>query len=150
MRPQFVDIGEIISVVIGVHQLLFYTKRTSGSVPPCSQKAANYLSVERVKVDSSRAHFSKERKNSPLDLTVNEGDIFHVTDTLFGGTVGLWQAARVYSSATNKGDPPNNKGVIPNQVSYFQIHLKTSIFRLQLRTWLVSKEDRLRREREHF
>ncbi|CAB3410918.1 unnamed protein product [Caenorhabditis bovis] len=60
-----------------------------------------------------RAHFSKEKKSSPLELSVNEGDIFHVTDTLFGGTVGLWQAARVYSAAENKGEPV--KGVIPNQ-----------------------------------
>ncbi|CAI5439527.1 unnamed protein product [Caenorhabditis angaria] len=62
-----------------------------------------------------RSHFTKEKKNSALELSVNEGDIFHVTDTLFGGTVGLWQAARVYSSAENKGEPV--KGVIPNQAT---------------------------------
>ncbi|CAJ0567311.1 unnamed protein product, partial [Mesorhabditis spiculigera] len=62
-----------------------------------------------------RAHFSKDKKGSPLELAVNEGDIFHVTDTLFGGTVGLWQAARVYSASTAKGEPI--KGVIPNQIT---------------------------------
>ncbi|CAJ0944549.1 unnamed protein product, partial [Mesorhabditis belari] len=62
-----------------------------------------------------RAHFSKEKKGSPLELSVNEGDIFHVTDTLFGGTVGLWQAARVYSASNIKGEPI--KGVIPNQIT---------------------------------
>ena len=64
-----------------------------------------------------RSHFTKEKKSSPLELSVSDGDIFHVTDTLFGGTVGLWQAARVYSANANKGEPP--KGVIPNQVSPF-------------------------------
>ncbi|GMT28474.1 hypothetical protein PFISCL1PPCAC_19771 [Pristionchus fissidentatus] len=58
-----------------------------------------------------RAHFTKEKKGSALELSINEGDIFHVTDTLFGGTVGLWQASRVYSSS-GKGD--SSKGVIPN------------------------------------
>lgn len=66
-----------------------------------------------------RTHFSREKKSSPLELTINEGDIFHVTDTLFGGTVGLWQAARVYSASENKGEPI--KGVIPNQATAEQI-----------------------------
>uniref|UniRef100_A0A1I7XGY9 PDZ domain-containing protein n=1 Tax=Heterorhabditis bacteriophora TaxID=37862 RepID=A0A1I7XGY9_HETBA len=60
-----------------------------------------------------RTHFSKDKKASPLELSIGEGDIFHITDTLFGGTVGLWQAARVYSANSNKGEP--TKGVIPNQ-----------------------------------
>ncbi|KAK6045173.1 PDZ/DHR/GLGF domain protein, partial [Cooperia oncophora] len=62
-----------------------------------------------------RSHFTKEKKSSPLELSVSEGDIFHITDTLFGGTVGLWQASRVYSANANKGEPP--KGVIPNQAT---------------------------------
>ncbi|CAI4226800.1 unnamed protein product [Auanema sp. JU1783] len=62
-----------------------------------------------------RAHFSKDKKNSPLELSLNEGDIFHITDTLFGGTVGLWQASRVYSSNNNKGEAA--KGVIPNEAT---------------------------------
>eukprot|EP00081_Caenorhabditis_elegans_P000473 NP_001021686.1 ZO-1 (Zonula Occludens tight junctional protein) Ortholog [Caenorhabditis elegans] len=68
-----------------------------------------------------RSHFSREKRDkaSPLELSINEGDIFHVTDTLFGGTVGLWQAARVYSSSENKGEPV--KGVIPNQATAEQI-----------------------------
>ncbi|PIO77020.1 ZU5 domain protein [Teladorsagia circumcincta] len=66
-----------------------------------------------------RSHFTKEKKSSPLELSVSEGDIFHVTDTLFGGTVGLWQASRVYSANANKGEPP--KGVIPNQVLLFPL-----------------------------
>ncbi|KJH48283.1 PDZ/DHR/GLGF domain protein [Dictyocaulus viviparus] len=60
-----------------------------------------------------RSHFTKEKKSSPVELSVSDGDIFHVTDTLFGGTVGLWQASRVYSANVNKGEPL--KGVIPNQ-----------------------------------
>ncbi|PAV92874.1 hypothetical protein WR25_21375 [Diploscapter pachys] len=59
------------------------------------------------------AHFSKEKRCGPLELSINDGDIFQVTDTLFGGTVGLWQASRVYSANANKGEPL--KGVIPNQ-----------------------------------
>lgn len=71
---------------------------------------------------SFRSHFTKEKKSSPLELSVSDGDIFHVTDTLFGGTVGLWQAARVYSANANKGEPP--KGVIPNQVGITFFRLK--------------------------
>uniref|UniRef100_A0A1I7USX2 DNA-directed RNA polymerase n=1 Tax=Caenorhabditis tropicalis TaxID=1561998 RepID=A0A1I7USX2_9PELO len=68
-----------------------------------------------------RTHFSREKreKASQFEMSINEGDIFHVTDTLFGGTVGLWQAARVYSSVENKGEPL--KGVIPNQATAEQI-----------------------------
>lgn len=62
----------------------------------------------------SRAHFNKEKKSSPLELMISEGDIFHVTDTLFGGTVGLWQASRVYSAT---GRPDTGKGVIPNMTT---------------------------------
>ncbi|RCN35506.1 PDZ/DHR/GLGF domain protein [Ancylostoma caninum] len=68
---------------------------------------------DRIVEVNGRSHFTKEKKSSPLELSVSDGDIFHVTDTLFGGTVGLWQAARVYSANANKGEPP--KGVIPNQ-----------------------------------
>ncbi|VDM53174.1 unnamed protein product [Angiostrongylus costaricensis] len=60
-----------------------------------------------------RSHFTKEKKSSNVELSVSDGDIFHVTDTLFGGTVGLWQAARIYSANANKNEPL--KGVIPNQ-----------------------------------
>uniref|UniRef100_A0A158P6K2 PDZ domain-containing protein n=1 Tax=Angiostrongylus cantonensis TaxID=6313 RepID=A0A158P6K2_ANGCA len=60
-----------------------------------------------------RSHFTKEKKSSNVELSVSDGDIFHVTDTLFGGTVGLWQASRIYSANANKNEPL--KGVIPNQ-----------------------------------
>ncbi|GMT00553.1 hypothetical protein PENTCL1PPCAC_22727, partial [Pristionchus entomophagus] len=60
-----------------------------------------------------RAHFNKEKKGGGLELAINEGDIYHVTDTLYGGNMAIgWQASRVYSSS-GKGD--TSKGVIPNQ-----------------------------------
>lgn len=62
-----------------------------------------------------RTHFSHQKTSNPLELSFHNGDIFLVTDTLFGGTVGLWQATRVYSSmesSTATAEPL--KGVIPN------------------------------------
>uniref|UniRef100_F1KS33 Tight junction protein ZO-3 n=1 Tax=Ascaris suum TaxID=6253 RepID=F1KS33_ASCSU len=63
-----------------------------------------------------RTHFANQKVTNQLELTFHNGDIFHITDTLFGGTVGLWQATRVYStgeSASGALREPN-KGVIPN------------------------------------
>uniref|UniRef100_A0A915BRN7 Tight junction protein ZO-3 n=1 Tax=Parascaris univalens TaxID=6257 RepID=A0A915BRN7_PARUN len=63
-----------------------------------------------------RTHFTNQKVTNQLELTFHNGDIFHITDTLFGGTVGLWQATRVYStgeSACGALREPN-KGVIPN------------------------------------
>lgn len=81
-----------------------------------------------------RSHFSREKrdKSSQLELSINEGDIFHVTDTLFGGTVGLWQAARVYSASENKGEPV--KGVIPNQATAEQIAKEWRVYVEQKQT----------------
>ncbi|EGT32441.1 CBN-ZOO-1 protein [Caenorhabditis brenneri] len=75
-----------------------------------------------------RSHFAREKRDkaSQFEMSINEGDIFHVTDTLFGGTVGLWQAARVYSSSENKGEPV--KGVIPNQATAEQIAKEYRIY----------------------
>lgn len=42
-----------------------------------------------------RTHFPCQRKLDRLDLLFQPGDIFHVTDTLFNGTVGKWQATKV-------------------------------------------------------
>ncbi|KHN81113.1 Tight junction protein ZO-3 [Toxocara canis] len=63
-----------------------------------------------------RTHFANQKVTNQLELTFHNADIFHITDTLFGGTVGLWQATRVYSSAENGNGSlrQSNKGVIPN------------------------------------
>uniref|UniRef100_A0A915PNM0 Tight junction protein ZO-1 n=1 Tax=Setaria digitata TaxID=48799 RepID=A0A915PNM0_9BILA len=63
-----------------------------------------------------RTHFAHQRSSNQLELSFHNGDIFHITDTLFGGTVGFWQATRVYSAAENGNYDQNdsNKGVIPN------------------------------------
>ncbi|KAK6105611.1 PDZ domain (Also known as DHR or GLGF) family protein [Brugia pahangi] len=63
-----------------------------------------------------RTHFAHQKTSNHLELSFHSGDIFHITDTLFGGTVGFWQATRVYSAAENGNyiQNDNNKGVIPN------------------------------------
>ncbi|EFO28081.2 hypothetical protein LOAG_00393 [Loa loa] len=63
-----------------------------------------------------RTHFAHQKSSNQLELSFHNGDIFHITDTLFGGTVGFWQATRVYSAAENGNYAQNdsNKGVIPN------------------------------------
>ncbi|VDK87870.1 unnamed protein product, partial [Onchocerca ochengi] len=63
-----------------------------------------------------RTHFTHQKSSGQLELSFHNGDIFHITDTLFGGTVGFWQATRVYSAAENGNTTQNdsNKGVIPN------------------------------------
>ncbi|KAM3721963.1 Tight junction protein [Dirofilaria immitis] len=63
-----------------------------------------------------RTHFAHQKSSNHLELSFHNGDIFHITDTLFGGTVGFWQATRVYSAAENGNYVQNdsNKGVIPN------------------------------------
>uniref|UniRef100_A0A0R3RV22 PDZ domain-containing protein n=1 Tax=Elaeophora elaphi TaxID=1147741 RepID=A0A0R3RV22_9BILA len=63
-----------------------------------------------------RTHFAHQKSPNQLELSFHNGDIFHITDTLFGGTVGFWQATRVYSAAENGNYAQNdsNKGVIPN------------------------------------
>ncbi|CAG9539268.1 unnamed protein product [Cercopithifilaria johnstoni] len=63
-----------------------------------------------------RTHFAHQKSSNQLELSFHNGDIFHITDTLFGGTVGFWQATRVYSAAENGNyaQNDNNKGVIPN------------------------------------
>lgn len=54
-----------------------------------------------------RSHFTYNRSTSrgaasqqlgtqqPIELSIRAGDIFHVTDTLFGGSLGYWQATKV-------------------------------------------------------
>jgi hypothetical protein len=44
------------------------------------------------------------------EMSFKRGDIFLITDTLFGGVVGSWQASRIVRT------PPHElkKGVIPN------------------------------------
>lgn len=55
-----------------------------------------------------RSHFAYNRSTTsrgvasqlgnqqqPIELSIRAGDIFHVTDTLFGGSLGYWQATKV-------------------------------------------------------
>ncbi|TKR93669.1 hypothetical protein L596_008082 [Steinernema carpocapsae] len=83
------------------------------------QARAEYEHVKANQLGDSfyiKTHFQYTPKTgNRLELGFNSGDIFHVTDTLFGGTVGLWQATKVYSAvdiSANKG--ADNNGVIPN------------------------------------
>uniref|UniRef100_A0A914HXM6 Uncharacterized protein n=1 Tax=Globodera rostochiensis TaxID=31243 RepID=A0A914HXM6_GLORO len=51
------------------------------------------------------------------ELAFLSGDIFHVTDTLFGGSPGYWQVAKVYSAADAEpkgGVTEPGAGVIPH------------------------------------
>ncbi len=56
-----------------------------------------------------RAHFNYEQTEHG-ETSFRHGDVFHVTDTLYGGVVGSWQAFRV---GRNNND--TKKGIIPNQ-----------------------------------
>lgn len=61
-----------------------------------------------------RTHFAYHRKNNRLDLLFMPGDIFHITDTLFNGAVGYWQATKVYSANDTEIKPNESIGIIPN------------------------------------
>uniref|UniRef100_A0A183IH14 Tight junction protein 1b n=1 Tax=Soboliphyme baturini TaxID=241478 RepID=A0A183IH14_9BILA len=64
-----------------------------------------------------RTHFNCDKPENG-DLAFSKGDIFQVTDTLFGGTVGKWQVVRVSSpSSGSKAEVNPCKGVIPNATS---------------------------------
>lgn len=60
-----------------------------------------------------RAHFAYQ-KRAKSELTFSHGDIFHVTDTLYGGTVGYWQVTKVYSANDTEIKSNEANGIIPN------------------------------------
>ncbi|VDN07633.1 unnamed protein product [Thelazia callipaeda] len=59
-------------------------------------------------------NFARQKSFNHLQLSFHYGDIFYITDTLFDGTVGFWQATRVYSAAnrSNYGQNDNCKGSV--------------------------------------
>ncbi|CEF65401.1 Polychaetoid [Strongyloides ratti] len=60
-----------------------------------------------------RTHFEHNKKNDKNELTFDNGDIFHVSDTLYGGSIGCWQVSRIYSA--NENDKNKERvGIIPN------------------------------------
>ncbi|CAH1790048.1 unnamed protein product [Owenia fusiformis] len=63
-----------------------------------------------------RSHFNYDDPEHG-EMAFKKGDIFHVKDTLHGGTLGSWQAKRVGHS--NK---ETMQGIIPNQTRAEQIH----------------------------
>ncbi|KAH7728368.1 PDZ domain protein [Aphelenchoides avenae] len=60
-----------------------------------------------------RAHFAYQ-KRAKSELSFSQGDIFHVTDTLYGGTVGYWQVTKVYSANDTEIKSNEANGIIPN------------------------------------
>ncbi|KRX92396.1 Tight junction protein ZO-1 [Trichinella pseudospiralis] len=62
-----------------------------------------------------RTHFTYGKPENG-ELSFKKGDIFQVIDTLYGGTVGSWQAICVSSPslASTRSDYVYPKGVIPN------------------------------------
>lgn len=58
-----------------------------------------------------RANFNHQpASNSSNELTIEKGDIFHVTDTLFNGVVGHW-----YVSKLSENREEISRGTIPNE-----------------------------------
>lgn len=51
-----------------------------------------------------RVHFDHEKPENG-ELSFYKGDIFQVTDTLYNGTVGSWQAVKVSSPMTAVSEP---------------------------------------------
>uniref|UniRef100_A0A0N5A8Y0 Tight junction protein ZO-1 n=1 Tax=Syphacia muris TaxID=451379 RepID=A0A0N5A8Y0_9BILA len=106
-----------------------------------------YSPIEFEKVRSNqlgdrfyiRTHFSHQKVSNQLELTFHNGDIFLVTDTLFGGTVGYWQATRKYSSMENSTGSTETKGVIPNAEGkicwkkYYALQSRSTFFRRKLK-----------------
>ncbi|KRX17556.1 Tight junction protein ZO-1 [Trichinella nelsoni] len=62
-----------------------------------------------------RTHFTYGKPENG-ELSFKKGDIFQVIDTLYGGTVGSWQAICVSSPSmsSTRSDYVHPKGVIPN------------------------------------
>jgi len=66
---------------------------------------------------SSRTHFDYEKPTGKNELAFKSGDIFQVIDTLYGGTVGSWQAVKICLNEQLSKTPPS-KVVIPNLARY--------------------------------
>ncbi|KAI6207689.1 hypothetical protein M3Y96_00035600 [Aphelenchoides besseyi] len=62
-----------------------------------------------------KCHFGHQRKSNRLELSFQPGDIFHVTDTLFNGSVGFWHVTKVYSATGEDIRPAEATGIIPNK-----------------------------------
>lgn len=60
-----------------------------------------------------RTHFAYQ-KRVRQEVGFHPGDIFHVTDTLVGGSVGHWQAIKVYSANETEINATEGSGIIPN------------------------------------
>jgi hypothetical protein len=76
-----------------------------------------YQQVKNNQIGDSfyiRTHFAYQRKLDRLELLFQPGDIFHVTDTLFNGSVGKWQATKIYSANDSEIKPNESTGIIPN------------------------------------
>lgn len=52
------------------------------------------------------------------EVAFKRGDIFLVTDTLYGGVVGSWQAMRIVRNSPHDA----KKGIIPNLSRYDTFH----------------------------
>uniref|UniRef100_A0AC35TZI5 Tight junction protein ZO-1 n=1 Tax=Rhabditophanes sp. KR3021 TaxID=114890 RepID=A0AC35TZI5_9BILA len=65
-----------------------------------------------------RTHFQHiKSKDNKEELSFDVGDIFHVSDTLFGGSIGNWQVSRIYSATDEdkRNDRTTDRtGIIPN------------------------------------
>lgn len=57
-----------------------------------------------------RVHFDY-RQPEHGEMSFSHGEVFHITETLYQGVVGSWQAARL-----SRSDPDKEveKGIIPN------------------------------------
>uniref|UniRef100_A0A1I8BIT7 PDZ domain-containing protein n=1 Tax=Meloidogyne hapla TaxID=6305 RepID=A0A1I8BIT7_MELHA len=96
-----------------------------------------------------RSHFTYNRSTSrgaqqpgsqqPIELSIRAGDIFHVTDTLFGGSLGYWQATKIYSAEQQNSSSSEstasctpattNTGIIPHAKAaeqLFKIYRQTN------------------------
>uniref|UniRef100_A0A1I7S7E3 Tight junction protein ZO-1 n=2 Tax=Bursaphelenchus xylophilus TaxID=6326 RepID=A0A1I7S7E3_BURXY len=71
----------------------------------------NYQLGDSFYIRTLFSHLKKTMKN---EVCFSEGDIFHVTDTLHNGSVGMWQVQKVYSSLDQDQKPEEMQGVIPN------------------------------------
>ncbi|CAD5206694.1 unnamed protein product [Bursaphelenchus okinawaensis] len=77
----------------------------------------NFYLVKNYQLGDSfyiRTLFSHLKKTVRNEICFSEGDIFHVTDTLHNGSVGMWQVQKVYSSLDYDQKPEEVQGVIPN------------------------------------
>ncbi|KRZ73279.1 Tight junction protein ZO-1, partial [Trichinella papuae] len=87
-----------------------------------------------------RTHFTYGKPENG-ELSFKKGDIFQVIDTLYGGTVGSWQAICVSSPsmASTRSDYVHPKGVIPNSSRAEQLaHAERSQSQSQVNTEMKS------------